>query len=181
MCVTCDFIWDLNPKISWKWNNTYFVVCMQSAHFSYVVIWRTGSGSHAWIIYFQGWLRQYQEIELCGRLFGWKQRHFWKMAAKQECTQWNGRSDATTREPRSSPCTSLKVYKPYNYVPILLCVETDRWLQAHVTIFGKNDPVLINICIKTRHVKVCYPTFRFISPNESSSSKFLVKGCSACF
>lgn len=55
-----------------------------------------------------------------------KQRHFWKMAAKQECTQWNGRSDATAREPRTSPCTSLKVYKLYNYVPILLCMETDH-------------------------------------------------------
>lgn len=61
-----------------------------------------------------------------GSLVENKQRHFWKMAAKQECTQWNGRSDTTTREPRSSPCTSLKVYKPYNYVSILLCVETDR-------------------------------------------------------
>ncbi|TWW77328.1 Solute carrier organic anion transporter family member 1C1 [Takifugu flavidus] len=32
------------------------------------------------------------------------------MAAKQECMQWNGRSDATAREPRSSPCTSLKMF-----------------------------------------------------------------------
>lgn len=40
------------------------------------------------------------------------QRHFWRMAAEQGRTQRNGRSDAAAREPRSSPCTRLKVHKP---------------------------------------------------------------------
>lgn len=43
-----------------------------------------------------------------------KQRQFGKMAAEQGRAQWNGRSDAAAKDPRSSPCTGLKVYKPYN-------------------------------------------------------------------
>ena len=42
------------------------------------------------------------------------QRRFWRMevGAEQGRAQRNGRSDATTaREPRPSPCTSLKVHK----------------------------------------------------------------------
>lgn len=88
------------------------------------------------------------------------------MAAKQESMQCNGRSDATAREPRSSPSTSLKVYKPYNYLPILLCVLWDHWLQTQVTIFvGKNDPVLIHIRIKQGMWKCAT---RHLDLNESS-------------
>lgn len=40
------------------------------------------------------------------------QRHFWRMevGAEQGRAQGNGRSDAAAREPRSAPCTSLKVH-----------------------------------------------------------------------
>lgn len=58
-----------------------------------------------------------------------QQGHFWKMAAEQGRTQWNGRSDATSRDPHSSPCTGLKVYKSNNYI-------------------GKNNPNFIMFVLK---------------------------------
>lgn len=118
--VTCVFSSELNFKIAWTCNNTRSIVCVFAcnAHISLLLFvyfedgkWVTClnypfSGLHAsvprnWIVWETLWLKT-------------NKRQFWKMAAEQGRTQWNGRSDATARDPRSSPCTGLKVHKPYN-------------------------------------------------------------------
>lgn len=72
--VTCVFSCDLRAFGNVTTQGLLFV-CLHATHtflLCCLFIWRIESGSHAWIIHFQGRMHQCQEIESRGRLFCWK-------------------------------------------------------------------------------------------------------------
>lgn len=82
------------------------------------------------------------------------------MAAEQGRTQWNGRSDAAARDPRSAPCTSLKVHKP-NASAIKLSLIPFLWQMWRVC-----------VCLS-----VCGDQYNYITKLQQLPNKSLLQAC----
>lgn len=116
-CAITMFGRDLSLKISPTHTGTIVrvFVCQPAGWWQ-----RMRSGSHAWIIHSQ---ELHASVPRNSGTWGTSanetQRRFWMMEAGAERGRSQGNSDGAVGQPRSSPCTSLKVHK-------LACHRTSR-------------------------------------------------------